>query len=436
MHWGWLQEVRSYVKSALWTVPLLAIPVAIIANRLLHWLDARQEWTLLGFGVPGAQAGLQTSGTATLSFMVFTFGSLLVAIQVASGQLTPRIIATTLLQDRVIRNTVGLFMLTFVLTLSVQDRIDTKVHQLPLFVAIALSLACFAAFLYLIDYAAKLLRPVSILTRVGSEGLAVIRSVYPDLSLGPGLPKSQRHKLAAPDRVTYHRGTSGIVLAINVEELKRPAEKTHGVIEFVPQVGDFVAIDEPLFNLYGGARTVEDDVLRSVVAFGSERTMEQDPTFAFRIVIDIALKALSPAINDPTTAVLAIDQLNRLLRAVGTRHLRTDEILDTSGQLRVIVRTPNWDDFVDLAFSEIRACGANNLQIVRRLRAMIENLTETLPDHRQRELQEQSTLLDNEIERLFRYPQERALAGIADSQGLGGHSSKVKRAGKRGSRRV
>jgi uncharacterized membrane protein len=218
--------------------------------------------------------------------------------------------------------------------------------------------------------------------------------------------------------------------------LRSEAERSHGVIEFVPQVGDFVAVDEPLFNLYGGARTIEDDVLRSAVALGSERTMEQDPTFAFRIVIDIALKALSPAINDPTTAVLAIDQLNRLLRAVGTRHLRTDEVLDTSGQLRVSVRTPNWDDFVDLAFSEIRACGANNLQIVRRLRAMIENLTETLPDHRQRELQEQSTLLDNEIERLFRYPQERALAGIADSQGLGGHSSKVKRAGKRGSRRV
>jgi uncharacterized membrane protein len=201
-------------------------------------------------------------------------------------------------------------------------------------------------------------------------------------------------------------------------------------------VGDFVAVDEPLFNLYGGAHTVEDDALRSAVVSGSERTMEQDPTFAFRIVIDIALKALSPAINDPTTAVLAIDQLHRLLRSVGTRHLRTDEVLDTSGQLRVIVRTPNWDDFVHLVFSEIRACGANNLQVVRRLRAMIENLTETLPDHRQRELQEQSTLLDQEVARLFRYPQERVLAGIADSQGLGGHSSKVKRAGKRGPRRV
>ena len=431
MYWGRVRRVGSYVRSSLWTVPLLAIPIAMIATRLVHWLDAQREWTLLGFGLAGAQAMLEAATTATLSFLVFTFGSLLVAIQVASGQLTPRIIATTLLRDNVVRYTVGLFMLTFIFVQSVADRIDSKVHQLPLFVAAALSLACFAAFLYLIDYAARLLRPISILTRVGNEGLAVIKSVYPNPSLGPGLPKSQRHKLAPPDRVVKHQGTSGIVLAVDFERLKSEAGTSHGVIELVPQVGDFVGIDEPLFNLYGGAHTVEDDVLRSAVELGSERTMEQDPTFAFRIVIDIALKALSPAINDPTTAVLAIDQLHRLLRAVGTRHLRTDEILDASGQLLVIVRTPNWDDFVQLAFSEIRACGANNLQIVRRLRAMIENLNETLPSHRQRELQEQSTLLDHEIERLFRYPQERALARLADSQGLGGHSSKAVQPGKR-----
>jgi uncharacterized membrane protein len=188
-------------------------------------------------------------------------------------------------------------------------------------------------------------------------------------------------------------------------------------------------VDEPLFHLYDGARAIDEDVLRDAIAFGSERTMEQDPTFAFRIVIDIALKALSPAINDPTTAVLAIDQLHRMLRSVGRRNLRTDEILDASAHLRVIFRTPNWDDFIDLAFSEIRACGANNLQIVRRLRAMIENLKETLPSHRQDELKRQLSLLDREAKRLFHDPEELALAAIADSQGLGGHSSKVGRHG-------
>jgi uncharacterized membrane protein len=131
----------------------------------------------------------------------------------------------------------------------------------------------------------------------------------------------------------------------------------------VPQVGDFVAAEEPLFAIYGGGGKI--DGMSSEAVRGSERTMEQDPTFAFRIVVDIALKALSPAINDPTTAVLAIDQLQRMLRVLGKRHLRTDAVEDQSGRLRVIFRTPNWEDFVHLTFCEIRAT-ASNLQIVRR----------------------------------------------------------------------
>ena len=423
MFWQEFYQVRQSVRSSLWVVPIIAIPFAMFATRLAHWLDLRLQWTLLGFGVKGAEALLQATVTAALSFLVFTFGSLLVALQVASGQMTPRIIATTLLRINVVRYTVGLFIFTFLFAIGVQNRMETNVHQLPLFVAALLSLLCFAAFLYLIDYASRLLRPISILTRVGNDGLDVIASVYPDLSLGPGMPPSQRQKLGPPDRVIYHRGNSGIVLAVNINALRAAAEKTDGVIELVPQVGDFVAVDEPLFNLYGKAQGIDEAVLRTAIAFGSERTLEQDPTFAFRIVIDIAIKALSPAINDPTTAVLAIDQLHRMLRSVGRRSLRTDEILDGTGQLRVIFRTPNWEDFVHLAFSEIRAYGGNNLQIMRRMRAMIENLGQTLPSHRQDELRQQLSLLDRDAKRLFLYPEELALAAIPDSQGLGGHSS-------------
>jgi uncharacterized membrane protein len=86
--------------------------------------------------------------------------------------------------------------------------------------------------------------------------------------------------------------------------------------------------------------------------------MRQDPLFALRILVDIAIKALSKAINDPTAAVLAIDQLHRLLRSAGRRNLRTDQTVDQAGKLRVIFRTPNWEDFVHLAFSEIRFYGA------------------------------------------------------------------------------
>ncbi len=148
--------------------------------------------------------------------------------------------------------------------------------------------------------------------------------------------------------------------------------------------------------------------------------LEQDPLFAFRILVDIAIKALSAAINDPTTAVLAIDQLQRLLRVAGQRNLRTDSILSSAGTLRVIFRTPNWDDFIHLAFTEIRFYGASNIQIARRLRAMILNLSNRLPPERQSALRQELDLLDRMLEKLYLLPEDLALACIPDSQGLGG----------------
>ncbi len=425
MRWNQRYGLRNYLKSSLWIMPFIAIPLELIITRLVHGLDAWLGWDLLGFSVTGAKALLEAFVTVTLSFVVFTFGSLLVAIQVASAQMTPRIIATTLLSNGVVKYTVGLFIFTMMFALSAQNQMDQDVHQLVMLLAALLGILSFAAFFYLIDYASRLLRPISILAHVGTNGLAVIQGVYPSPTLPSDVHPGESLDLGSPDRVIEQKGTSGIVLAVNLELVAAAAERLNGVIEFVPQVGDFVAGDEPLFNLYGGARLIDDASLCELVAFGSERTLDQDPTFAFRIVVDMAIRALSPAINDPTTAVLAIDQLHRMLRMVGSRHLRTDRILDDSGTLRVVFRTPNWEDFIHLAFSEIRSCGSNNLQIVRRLRAMIENLIQTLPAHRHAALLQELSLLDREIEKNFVYPEEIALARIGDAQGLGGHSGNV-----------
>jgi uncharacterized membrane protein len=278
------------------------------------------------------------------------------------------------------------------------------------------------AFLFLIDYAAKFLRPVSLVARVGEQGIAVIESVYPAPATGVTTPPERDEERGAPDRVVHQRGKSGIVLAVNLEMLVAKARRADMVIEFVPQVGDFVAVDEPLFHLHGNADAIDDSRLRALVAFGTERTMEQDPMFAFRILVDIALKALSAAINDPTTAVLAIDQLHRLLRMVGKRSLRTEEIADRSGRVRVILRTPNWEDFVYISFREIRQCGAGSIQIARRLRAAIENLIQTLPAHRHDALRVELALLDRAIVSTHLFAEDLALARIPDSQGLGGSS--------------
>jgi uncharacterized membrane protein len=186
--WHPLQRYRRYRRQALWIVPFTAIIVEQVAYRLVHALDDWLGWQLQRFSAAGAQALLETIITMTLSFIVFTFGSLLVAIQVAGGQLTPRVIATTLLRDNVVRYTVGLFVFALLFAVSSLNRIKGTGDQLVLVVAGVLGMLSMAAFLYLIDYAARLLRPVSILSRVGEDGLTVIEAVYPQQSQGPSLP--------------------------------------------------------------------------------------------------------------------------------------------------------------------------------------------------------------------------------------------------------
>lgn len=423
MNWNRWYRLSSYLKSSLWIVPFVAVVLDQIAIRVLPRIDAWLGWNFYGFSMNGAQVALQTVITLTLSFMVFTFGSLLVAIQVASGQMTPRIIATTLLRDNVIRYSVGLFVFSLLFAAGALVRMESDVNQLTLLFAAILGLGSIAAFLYLIDYAARLLRPVSILASVSEHGLAVIESVYPDdVNAGPIATAPARQSPGPPGRVVHHQGKSGIVLAVNLNVLVVEAQRLNGVIELVPQVGDFVAVGEPLFYLYGAAAGIGDRRLRDAAVLGPERTLEQDPMFAFRIMVDIAIKALSPAINDPTTAVLALDQLHRLLRMVGKRNLRNDQILDGAGQVRVIFRTPNWKDYVHLVFSEIRHYGAENVQVARRLRAMIENLVKALTEQRHAALRQELDLLDRALEKLYAFPEDLALARIADSQGLGGAS--------------
>jgi len=432
MQWNKWYRIKSYVLHSLWIVPFFAILLNIVVSELTRalglWLVATgrlDETTgLLGLSLPGARSLLETIITLNMSFIVFTFGSLLVAIQVASGQMTPRIIATTLLRDNAIRYSVGFFVFTMLFTLRALDRMDPSVHQLNIFVSGSFGALSLVTFLYLIDHAARMLRPVSVVQKVAAKGLKVIKEVYPQPTVGQP-PAATRIAALAPQRTVCHEGNSGIVTAVNVTALVAHAHQLDGVIEFIPNVGDFVAVDEPLFRLYGGAENIKDRDLRANVAFGTERTLEQDPTFALRILVDIALKALSPAINDPTTATLVIDQLHRLLLTVGRRHLRGEEITDPMGNIRLVLRTSNWEDFVHLTFTEIRHFGAGSIQIVRRLRSMIEILILTLPEHRHHALCSELQLLDQAIEQRYPVPEDLALARTPDPQGLGSSREKT-----------
>ena len=421
LEWRTRFWLKSYLRSSMWLVPLGAYVASLVAISVLGWIDARMQWQWAWqLNVEIVQNVLQMFVAAMLSFIVFTFGSLLVAVQIASAQLTPRIIATVLLRDNTIRLIAGLFVLSLVFDLGLLARTQAAVLYLPLTVSVLLNLTAIGAFLYLMDYAARLLRPITIVWRLGEQGLQVIDQIYPSRIKGSLSPSSPSMPvLGAPAREIPHRGKSAIILAIQFDTLRHEAERTGGLVEFAYRVGDFVATGETLFRLHGDAAAANDATLCAAVAMGAERTIEHDPTFAYRVIVDIAIKALSSAINDPTTAVLALDQIKRLLRAVGRRHLHDDVMHDAAGNLRVVYRTPSWDDFVELSCREIRLYGAANFQIARRLRSMLENLQQALPEARGPALRKELDLLDQALVQLDMLPDDLALARLPDRQGLG-----------------
>ena len=172
MYWNRLYAAQSYLRSALWIVPLIALLLEQIAIRLVSAFETSLTWVpRVEVSAAGITGVMDTVVNLSVSFIVFTFGSMLVAIQVASGQLTPRIIATTLLRDKVIRSTVGLFVFALLFAAGTRARVDTAIPQAAVTVSVFLGIASITMFLFLIDYTARLLRPITVVWRVGEGGI-------------------------------------------------------------------------------------------------------------------------------------------------------------------------------------------------------------------------------------------------------------------------
>lgn len=417
----WLQRyrIRYQLSNSLWISPVLSIFAGMVVARVLPVLEPEPSVNA-PVRPEAVQALLATLATSMFSFIVFVSSALLVAVQLASSQLTPRIIAIVFGDHRT-RFSLAVFVFSFMLTMSTLVRVGESVPRLAATVAAYSCVASLAVFLYLIDRLGKSLRPSGAVWAVASLGRTVIRHVYPQRLVSEPAPvRTHSPPLEQHRQRTVYSAKDGVILAFDIPGLVALAGRCDCVVELAPQVGDFIAIGEPLFHVYGAGERVEDRALRDSVAVGQERTFEQDPGFAFRILVDIASKGLSPAINDPTTAVLAIDQIHHLLREVGTRRLDDERVLDGAGRVRLAYRTPDWEDFVRLAVTEIRHFGGSSIQIARRLRAMLENLIQTLPPTRVLLLQQELDLLKRSTTRFFCEPEDLAQAAISDLQGVGG----------------
>ena len=418
---SWLQRyrIKLYIRDTIWIFPALGIAAGLVMVALLSRFERAMGWQMnISHETARAVMGMVAGSMFTL--VVLVSSALLLSIQLASAQLTPRIIAF-IYRNPFRKAALVVFVFTFTFSVGVLVRIESSVPLLTSYLAAYGFLLNLAFFLYYIDGMGKMLRPSSALGSVALVGREVIRSVYPQaIDEVHAVPVETTKSFETRPRRIILNTIDGVVLAFDLKGLVALAQRTDCLIELIPEVGDFVAAGNPLFRIFDGGDDISDETLQDSVAFGPERTLEQDPMFAFRIIVDIASKALSPAVNDPTTAVLAIDQIHHLLRDVGSRHLAEGREKDALGKLRLAYRTPNWEDFVQLALTEVRQYGRDSVQVMRRLRAMLENLIKTLPDERAPLLQQELRLLDASAERTFPDVDDQLLAETSDLQGIGG----------------
>ncbi|HJZ81738.1 MAG TPA: DUF2254 domain-containing protein [Pyrinomonadaceae bacterium] len=418
MNWRQRYRFQLYVRNSLWILPALSIVAALIAASLLTGYE-EAVGSRANISAETARAVMSTVASSTFTLVVLLSSALLLAVQLASAQLTPRIIAMVY-RNRYQKAAFALFVFTFTFSTSVLARIETSAPRIASYAAAYGFLLNLGLFIFLIDNVGKMLRPSSAVAVVARSGRTVIRNVYP-------LPLKEDSTSPAPiSAITDEEpravlsAADGAVLAFDLNGLVNLAHRHNCLIELVPEVGQWVAAGDPLFRVYHGGRQLTDDMLRNSIAQGSERTPEQDPLFAFRILVDIASKALSPAINDPTTAVLAIDQIHHLLHDLGKRFLGDGREMDRTGQLRLIYRTPNWEDFVQIGTTEIRQYGRDSIQVQRRLRAMLKDLVNTLAPRRAPVLQKELSLLATSSKRTFPDLDDQTLAESGDLQGIGG----------------
>ncbi len=421
----WEQRYRLWhwagTSLVLWAA--LSLAAALACAPAVLWLDRATGWAVFRYTPDGARAVLGTLAGSMLTFIVFVLSATLIVVQLASGQLTPRVIALVLAKPGV-KVALGTLTFTYTYTLAALGRVEERVPDLHVSVAVLLNLLCIVVFFLFVQRLSVGLRPGSLTLLVAAHGREVIEQVYP-VVYDPtrGEEATTRELPPTPTAVVEVATGSGVVMAFSAGHLARVARDAGAVVELVPQVGDSVARGDPLVRVYGGTRRFSESALRGCVAVGTERTLTQDPRFAFRILVDIANKALSPAINDPTTAVLVLDQIDHLLLCLGKRRLDEGVARDADGNPRVVYGTPDWPDYVTLAVTEIRHYGQGSLQVYRRLRAMLMHLIRELPEARRPPLEKELALLGTAVERGFPNEEDRQRAGVADAQGVGGSES-------------
>ena len=422
MKWSARYRLKEFAGSSFWLFPSLALLLAWATGKLVLWLVPDPHWPRFEVAeVEGMRVSMAAFASSMLTFMVYAVSALLLAVQLASGQTSPRLIRLTFARWQT-KASASIFVFAFGITMvALANTTESTRHAVLIALAIVANVVAIAVFFWFVEQVGLGLRPVSLMQKVFADGKDAMDTVYAG---APAASGNAIEPLGGESRLIRRVGPSGTFLAFGARDLVALARKADCTIEVIPQVGDFVSTDDVLARVYPPAAKIDEEAVNALVALGPERTMRQDPMFAFRIMVDVAIRALSPAVNDPTTAVLALDQIHRLLRYAGARNLDNARVHDEAGALRLAFPTPDWTEIVELAVTEIRQYGASSTQVARRMRAMLEHLVDCLPEDRAPALHEELVLLEHAVARSFTEGEDRRRASIGDLQGLGGSSTR------------
>ncbi|MGW9433177.1 DUF2254 domain-containing protein [Streptomyces decoyicus] len=426
-----LSPLREHLRDTFWFAPTAGLAGAV----LLWWAASTLDFEIIA-ALQRAHAYaavselvsiaedtktiVTTVSSAMMTFIGVVFSISLVAVQMASGQLTPRVVRI-FIRSRISKITLTVFLATFLFSLLVLTSYESEtevrqvtsvpvVQSLLTMVLVALSLILFIAY---VSATLRLMQVGPVVDRITRETLRMLARQ------GTGGEVGEDRAALPPeaDRIA-HAGPAGVLLDVHVARLVRVARRQGVVLRLIPRIGDFVLPGTPVLAVHGGAPPPRW-ALRYTVSVGVERTFHQDLGLGLRQLSDIALRALSPAVNDPTTAVQCLDRIVQILAAVVRRPLGTVHHRDRRGVVRLVQNVPGWTDLVDLALTEVRAAAVHSPQVSRRILAGIDDLLLLAPERRQVPLRRHRTLLLQAVERTVPAAADRRFASYPDRQGIG-----------------
>jgi uncharacterized membrane protein len=409
------EQVRA---NALFVPGSLIAAAAVLAFALLA-VDKSAEREVIDFipwlftgGPDGAQQVLSTIAGSMVTLAGVTFSIITVALSLASQQFGPRLLRN-FANDLINQAMLGAFIATFVYCLLVLREVrliedDTFVPYLAVTVGVVLALATMVLFVYFIHHVIDSIQGSAIIARSARETMATIDSLFPasvgEPADGMGEPEPEIPPLSDAHTIRAHR--TGYLQAVDTKKLIDAAREWDVVFRMEIPIGAFVAEGTPLFTAGPGSRVSEEtgDAALDAVSIGRHRSMPQDPEFGPRQLVDIAVRALSPGVNDPTTAVYCIDYLAAILVHLARRDIPSNLRLDDDGELRLITAGTTFEGMADLAFNQIRQYARTDVAATFRLLEMIGQVgRETHADH-------QRDVLDRHLRKIAR----GAAEGITD----------------------